>query len=219
MSAALLNDPSAPHEPCQDDRESAFYVLLWIALRFTRHTTFPKGLSSAGMTSPSLPNDDDVVLFLRAFDEAYADASGDVRGGGLKVAYLAGRLLAKGLQFTKRPELDSLVAKLKKVFKVRYEDEPDDEKFERMQQMKADNISENILIDNIAYDFLARSSKLRQRSWLVDTIRTHLNVGEWPNDDRAEAQRIVPNTGSKRKMMYEQTNLDERASKRPASGG
>ena len=78
----------------------------------------PLGQSSAGMTSPSLPNDDDVVLFLQAFDEAYTDASGDVRGGGLKVAYLAGKLLAKGLQFTKCPELDSLVTKLKKVFKV-----------------------------------------------------------------------------------------------------
>lgn len=46
-----------------------------------------------------------------------------------------------------------------------------------------------------------------------------INIGKWPNDDRAEAQRIVPNPGSKRKMMYEQTNLDERALKRPASGG
>jgi len=119
MSAVLLNDPSIPHEyECEDDRESAFYVLLGLALRFTRHTPLPKGLSSAGMTSASLPNDDDMVLFLRAFDEAYADPSGDVRSGGLKVAYLAGKLLAKGLQFTKCPELDSLVTKLKAVFKV-----------------------------------------------------------------------------------------------------
>jgi len=219
MSAALLNDPSIPHEH-EDDRESAFYVLLWLALRFTRHTAVPKASSSTAMTSASLPKDDDIVLFLRAFDEAYANASGDVRGGGLKVAYLAGKLLAKGLQFTKRPELDSLVTKLKAVFKVRYEDEPDDEKFERMRKMKADNnISEDILLDNIAYDFEARLTKLRRRGWLVNTIRTHLNAGEWPNDDRAEPQRIVPNTGSKRKMMYEQTNLVERASKKPASGG
>jgi len=89
-----------------------------------------------------------------------------------------------------------------------------------MQKMKADNnISEDILLDNIAYDFEAWLTKLRQCGWLVDTIRIHLNVSEWPNDDSAEPQRIVPNTGSKRKMMYEQTNLDERGQHRVVESG
>lgn len=66
MSAALLRN-NDKYNDFEDDRESCFRVLAWMALCFTRHTISGGSLSR----------------FLRAFDEEY-EGEDVVKGGDLK---------------------------------------------------------------------------------------------------------------------------------------
>src|SRR5882762_11940514 len=116
MSAALLQDHGKCNE-LEDDRESCLHVLTWTALRFTNHTI------SGGSAS----------RFLRAFDEEYQDEE-DVKGGDLKMGFLATREIPRVVKFDGRPHLDKLIRELTEAFAVRYEEPPSAEQINQLQR-------------------------------------------------------------------------------------
>ena len=204
MSAALLEDPSAPHG-IEDDRESSFYVLLWTALRYSQHSSH-----SESKTSPPK----DVVRFLRGFDEAYAELSGDIRGGDIKQTILLGKRLSKTVQFYRRPKLDELLNALQKAFRIRYQEPPEDEDLEQFERSRAQGVDEATLALTLPSRYFRGLEKLQERGWLVDTMRTFLDNDGWPEADKAEPQGILPQTTSKRKLMQDHVSLHERVSKK-----
>jgi hypothetical protein len=237
MSAMLLDRPNRPHQ-IEDDRESAFHVLLWLALRYTEsgvRDTPVRGAGVAASIAPDMPLRNDVVKLMRAYDEAYVDGRGVVRGGAVKQAFFLSDVLSR-LEFSACPELSALVKELVKSLKVRYElpPTPDDieilEKHEAMMpeyeammakfsdipdREKWKKILINIRDALPAYRHQIRLDQLEARHWVVDTIRKHLETVDLPQD-KATLQ-VVPKTGSKRKTMLHQANLEERPAKRQSS--
>lgn len=215
MSAALLKNPSAPHL-LEDDRESCFHVLVWTALKYSKHRTCEPALRPSSDRDPPASGGD-IMEFLRAFDEAYADAAGNVRGGQLKSGVLVTGSLCLKVRFEKRPLLDKLVDDLNRIFQVRYENPPSQEDKDELNELRAAGAPESELRRLSAYKYQARKDKLRARGWLVDTIRSYLTTPDnWP-DDNAERQKTVGQTGSKRKVAMDQANLDGRAPKKHSS--
>jgi hypothetical protein len=102
MSAALLQDNKKCNE-IEDDRESCFHVLTWMALCFTNHTIVNGELRE----------------FLRPFNEVYEVGDG-VKGGDLKKVFLLCGDIPERVKFDGRPHLDELIANLTRMFTVRY---------------------------------------------------------------------------------------------------
>ncbi|KAF8493565.1 hypothetical protein BU17DRAFT_59579, partial [Hysterangium stoloniferum] len=75
MAARLLVVPTPGQQPAipdrADDLESFFYVLVWIALRYTKHGFFKSALTD---------------MLHAAFDHHYLDPAGAAKGGGRKKA-------------------------------------------------------------------------------------------------------------------------------------
>ncbi|KAF8491969.1 hypothetical protein BU17DRAFT_59616, partial [Hysterangium stoloniferum] len=75
MSARLLVVPTPGQQPAipdrADDLESFFYVLVWIALRYTKHGFFKSALTD---------------MLHAAFDHHYLGPAGAAKGGGRKKA-------------------------------------------------------------------------------------------------------------------------------------
>ncbi|KAF8184433.1 hypothetical protein BJ912DRAFT_1060958 [Pholiota molesta] len=226
MSAMLQDRPNRPHQ-IQDDRESAFHVLLWIALRYTESNVHDTPLLGSDLTASetidTIPHND-VINLMRAYDEAYVDGSGAIRGGLVKQALFTSDVLSR-LEFSGRPELNALVEEFVETFKVRYEKSPTPSDFASLKRQEAfiakypDIPDRDDLILNlgsfIAYKYQTRLDQLGARHWVVDTIRKHLTAN-WPRD-KAIAQQVVAQIGSKRKTMLHQANLEERPAKRQSS--
>ncbi|KAF8167277.1 hypothetical protein B0H34DRAFT_9169 [Crassisporium funariophilum] len=178
ISARLLSNPSGGHTYC-DDRESAFHVLLWTGLRYTK-------TDEAAPGSIYTPHN-----ILQAFDERFVDPTGTELGGNGKKPFWQYRKL--GILFTERPELDNLMAELASVFLVRYEQEPNDQEMTRMKKQlkKLDDANseeqkrdvQEILVDSVAYRYQQRMDKLKRRGWLVDTIRKYFGMGQWEGNE------------------------------------
>jgi hypothetical protein len=173
MSVKLLRNLSIRHS-LRDDRESAFYVLLWIGLRYTKTEAAPDSLYSPLQT-------------LQSFEEHGFGAGGrEVRGARKKTLLLDYN--NEGIVFTERPELDSLMAELAPVFHVRYEPEPTSEDMAHMEEYltklkvaKSEDKKQSvqaILDRHVAYRYQQKVNKLEMRCWIVDTIRKYLAMGE-----------------------------------------
>ena len=98
MSVALLQNTQDVHE-ILDDRESAFHVLTWSALRYTAH-------SSRG----------DVGPHMKPYDEIDVYCNGNVKGGSGKMY-----MIQNGFKVTFHPpELHNLIDDLRALFDLRY---------------------------------------------------------------------------------------------------
>jgi len=146
MSVELLQDSTKVNE-LADDRESCFYVLVWTALWFTKHTIKKGSLKS----------------LLSPFDERYE--YGDVVAGGrLKRDSLIQKEIEKSVEFNDRPHLDKLIADLTDVLAVRYEPPPS------ASYMKPATYEDLLSHRN------TRMETLKKRDWLVKTFRRHLDA-------------------------------------------
>ncbi|PPQ73445.1 hypothetical protein CVT26_015832 [Gymnopilus dilepis] len=205
MSVALLKNPSAEH--CiEDDRESALYVLLWTALRHSKHST------PSGTTAPHSSSHPISLLHL-GFDEAYTTSSGEMRGGHIKACILLGNRLSNVVQFHQRPQLDALLTALQEVFQFRYQPRPKDKDCQLFEKLKEEGFDENFLKLTIPYMYFNGLEKLKQRGWLVNTLRDFLSNDDWPQADKAELQGI-PQTTNKRQFVQDQLSLIEPDPKR-----
>ena len=98
MSVALLQNTQDVHE-ILDDRESAFHVLTWSALRYTAHSSR-----------------DDVGSHMKPYDEVDVHRNGGVEGGRLK-----GYMIQNGLKVIFHPSvLHKLIDDLRALFDLRY---------------------------------------------------------------------------------------------------
>ncbi|KAF8191344.1 hypothetical protein BJ912DRAFT_902593 [Pholiota molesta] len=147
MSIALLRKPTHYHD-IEDDRESAFYVMLWTALRYTKHSDVGDFI---GSTAKDL---------MRAFDEARPDGS-NVKGGSSKYEFLSGR---SHLHFDDRPQLNALIAELCPAFAVRYERPP--APGEHALQLKYDNKLDALRTENWFVDIMQKF--LNADGWPID---------------------------------------------------
>ncbi|KAF8193751.1 hypothetical protein BJ912DRAFT_230456 [Pholiota molesta] len=207
MSVKLLDDSSIRHSH-HDDRESAFYVLLWTALRYTKTKAVP-----GTRYTPQ--------VILHAFDEA-RDGGGGRKIGGSEKEILLSNYKKKGIVFTERPELDSLMAELAPVFHVRYEAELTAEQMARFKQVvkkfedanskEEKQEAQEAINDSVAYGYQQRMDKLEMKGWLVDTIRKYLAMGEWPTD--ASCVQVTVSNSNKRKATEGQRELDSRVTKK-----
>jgi len=206
MSAALLQNPEL-RQDLQDDRESAFHVLSWIALRYTKHNKLHE-LSS----------------LLDVYDECHDTAAG-ARGGRGKLAFMDHD--CKTLEFDRRPALTELIRSLARTIAARYDDSP---------IPKADIEEVHLLLLNLnmdppvdedetaissllsqerikfgkqfkAYPFAAAKVKISKRGWLVRSIRHSTDDPRWHESDKAELNPIIGGSTGKRKM---QTDFEDR---------
>jgi hypothetical protein len=116
----LGNDHEPPHNR-EDDLESFYYVLNWMALRYSSHS-----LNSQRLTSE----------LQRIFDYSYRSQSGTAAGGQAKLAEVLSGASNKLATFKNRP-LAKLLEAIRKVIAIRYQDEPDIEAgFNRLPKVK-----------------------------------------------------------------------------------
>ena len=144
MSIALLKNPNAEHTPL-DDRESAFYVLLWIAILYLHHNL----------------NQADIRKRLTMFDEHEINTVSHQYEGGLRKDYHIplSRQPTTGIHFKENiSEVTDLIRELAHAFTERYTViDPvvfPPGAFEIMQDKKDKKIA---LLEN--------------ETWLIDTLR------------------------------------------------
>jgi hypothetical protein len=106
MSIGLLKGRPTYRHHIVDDCEFAFYVILWTALRYTKH-------SDSQTKSTQVSSD----YLMRAFDEAHPGSSGNYTGGIGKHVFMSGGTRTK---FDNWPALDSLIDELRNVFCAHY---------------------------------------------------------------------------------------------------
>ena len=201
MSAALLQNPEL-RQDLQDDRESAFHVVSWIALRYTKHNKLHE-LSS----------------LLDVYDECHDTAAG-ARGGRGKLAFMDHD--CKTLEFDRRHALTELIRSLAMTISARYDHAPIpkadiEEVHLLLLNLNADPpgpqdipaISSLLSPDRVhfgrqlqAYPFAAAKLKIGKRGWLVRTIR-HFTDDDprWHESDKAELNPIIGGSTGKRKTQ------------------
>jgi hypothetical protein len=160
MSARLLEDQNHFHD-IEDDRESALYVLLWTALRYTKH-------------AEELKNTVTVKQLLEAFDEASPDGSGGVMGGVLKTKFLSTN---SELRFEGRPQFEALILKLCRAFGFRYAVQLFPEDTERFRKGREILRSENWLVDMLRHfldaDGWPSDDKAEPQETVIEATTSH----------------------------------------------
>ena len=127
MSAILLRNADHVHE-LADDRESAFWVLTWVLLRYTQHNLSP----------------DDLAERMSIFDEMLW-IDGTASGGDLKMLAHLEKIDISEVQFAGRPGLPKLINNLAHIFSLRYRRKHSEEVFGRNMDSVAVS-SFNVLI-------------------------------------------------------------------------
>ncbi len=109
--ALLLGNDHEPLHNREDNLESFYHVLTWMALRHSSHS-----LNSQMLTSD----------LQRIFDYSYRSQGGTAAGGQSKLAEVVSGVSNKFATFKNRP-LAKLLEAIRKVVAIRYQDEPDGE--------------------------------------------------------------------------------------------
>lgn len=193
-----------------DDRESALWVLLWVALQFT--------LTHGCADSSAEPNPD-LLDHMMMFDLVAGRRDGTVTGGKLKIHFLD-HYSPTSLMFNDRPVLARLVETLAGVFAIRYAKQPAAEQVARLDTRLARGFNDSAelkeyLDDSHVYQHRLQMDKLHKKGWLVDTIREYLTEpGWWPEADKARVQETQTVTSTKRKRAQVGYTVWERLSRR-----
>jgi hypothetical protein len=213
MSAAILDNRDKQHE-VEDDRESAYHLLNWLALRYTKHDRIHE-----------LPH------YLAHFDEHYK-RDGSEAGGELKMKRF---MKPPPINFESCPNLNLLLEELGEAFATRYHKPPSQADHNALEQLDnkiralEKDIQESVVgvnsevLDlrlalrdsnyafrdsNYAFVYTKKMKLLSEKGWLVGVLRRHLESDVWPEDDTAEANFI--GTGPLKKRNWEQSQLNAR---------
>jgi hypothetical protein len=165
MSANLLRNADHLHE-LADDRESAYWVLIWVLLRYTQHNLSPDKLAERMST----------------FDETLW-MDGTASGGNLKVVALLYK--SEQVEFADRPGLRELINNLADIFFVRYRGKPSEKAFKSKKLLSATFLSE--ADSNYEMDVASLKS---DPQWLVRTLRDATSNGDWPTNDGPVKQEV-----------------------------
>ena len=191
MSVALLQNTQDVHE-ILDDRESAFHVLTWSALRYTAHSSR-----------------DDVGPHMKPYDEVDVYCNGNVKGGFRKEL-----MILKPLEVTfYPPELHNLIDELRRWFHERYRIlEPDVEIPLGEGTGAKIAITDNLDAAKTRHDRVCEA--MRQRDTLVRVFRQKLASGDWSEDCVAQ-----DNYTRKRKALDQPTSSHHSSKSRKSNGG
>ncbi|KAK0215093.1 hypothetical protein IW262DRAFT_1278074 [Armillaria fumosa] len=158
MSAYLLDSCRTIHT-LADDRESALWVLLYVALRHTRHSLSPTALHHR------------IKLW---FQDAVVEVRGDTGGAGKRAVLHDGSVLpsfsVKGLN----PMLKELV----EVFAVRYQPEPSPQDVAAYDEIKAS--LPHLIETTSKWKYRTKLEKLSNPAWFCRTLREHAKSMEVP---------------------------------------
>ena len=159
MSVALLQNDRHVHE-ILDDRESAFHVLTWSALRYTAHSSR-----------------DDVGPHMKPYNEIDVYRNGNVKGGFRKEL-----MIRKPLEVTfYPPALHNLIEDLRIWFEERYRVVKRNVRFP--QGPKNFPNANDVANDAAQHDELCEV--MRTQGTLVAIFRQWL-AEDWPEDDTAQ---------------------------------
>ncbi|KAK0224416.1 hypothetical protein EDD85DRAFT_891876 [Armillaria nabsnona] len=151
MSAHLLASYGSIHT-LADDRESALWVLLYVALRHTRNSLSPTALHHR------------IKLW---FQDAVVEVRGDTGGEGKRAVLNDGSVLPS---FTV-DGLNHLLKELVEVFAVRYQPEPSPQDDAAYAEIK---VSLPHLIETTQkWKYLTKLEKMSSPAWLCRTLREH----------------------------------------------
>jgi len=185
ISISLLLKMSGRHE-LADDRESAFWVLVWVLLRYSKHN-----LSS-----------DRLARLLHIFDESdwFDDA---VEGGMGKQNVIRDQVLSNMVQFSDHPVLNQLLRYLSDIFSVRYREQPSAQDIKNYEVLAQDIKDYEVLVsdlkglpapgssralrDHPVHRHTETVAALSESRWLVQALRESTSKDGWPTDDRAVA--------------------------------
>jgi hypothetical protein len=201
MSAKLLSEPHS-NQGIEDDRESAFYVLLYLGLLYTKHNQISQKLDT----------------YLEIFD--YTTVANNVaEGGDLKSNFLVTHGRADALKFDCHP-MNDLIDDLRTNFSVRYEAPPSEAVLANYEELKRNpNVIASALLYHPAALYETRRNTLQERGWLVETISKYLDDPDvWTMDNAAninlvskkrKRQETAQNSGVKSKK----SNINKSSSK------
>lgn len=185
ISCRLLQDSTLVQTP-EDDRESAFWVLLYCALRFSASDLSPQGRSN----------------LLAKFDESAPAETGHVGGVHKK------DLLSKPFtfKFTSSP-INDLLEELRAVFAAAYEPEPSEAAKQALLRLVA--IDPTSVEDLQPYRWLVAAKQRADDKWLIGVLEKYLALPDWPRHDKATLQEHLSPDAilNPRKRTSEQAEL------------
>jgi hypothetical protein len=147
----------------EDDRESSFYVILYLALRYSKH----KG-------------GHETLARLRMFDEFITRTTGLPTGGELKELLIIDR---RPYPIKFNPPLNAIIAGGAKFFRPRYDAVTEKEK-EGYQKIKASGVDDETLNEGTMYgQHLTGLKRMQARGTWVAFLREKLKEDGWPDKD------------------------------------
>jgi hypothetical protein len=158
----------------KDDLESTVYILLWVALMYSKCSDSQKVTGFIGFVLDGQPRND----------------SGTYTG---KTEFLRGQSFLDSVKFPGRPRFDALLAQLATLFAVRYEPEPSVKDLDAAKKLEGqlDAIPELLEAYNElpVVKYRRRHAGLKTHDLTIEYFEKALECrGDWPSDDRAEKQ-------------------------------
>lgn len=180
MSARLIGHMDGPHD-LKDDLKSSLYILLWMALMFSKCS-----------------NTEQVPSFLSGVLDPQPNGS---TGGYGKADFLKGKTFLAQVKFPGRPAFDTLLYKLAELFAVHYEEPPLDSQRSIANTLLSlaqnDPMTLPLYKSSTAYLFEQRMTALKSHGATIAIFDAALlDRSQWPADDQAEDQHIRTKTSS-----------------------
>ncbi|KAG2095105.1 uncharacterized protein F5147DRAFT_778800 [Suillus discolor] len=174
MSAHLVENEDTTHD-VEDDLESSLYVILWVALLWTK--TY--------LTVPARS-----LLMKQVFEVDELEGV----GSSTKSAFLNSRTQLRGDVFIDRKPLDRLILALTELFALRYivvtreQQDAYDQTCEHMEKTDATNMTfiMNLLKANPAYKLKTDMEILKSHNRIIEVYDFHLQLEGWPQDPPVE---------------------------------
>ena len=168
-------------------------MLIWVALRYTKHNRLK-----------------DIAFHLKPYDEVnYTWTTGISTGGASKGTHLLGKFSPK---FASNP-LNQFIDALRKTFSACYNNNKySAEVIKEARDFVAGygtKLKANFL--PVPYVYGACMDSLKEPNWLIEVFNEHLESNDWPSNDKAKANSLVPATHSLQKPTSQQATLKEHA--------
>lgn len=184
MPASLLRDPAEPLT-IADARESAYYVLTWLALHFVKNASTETGTTINRR-----------MLCRRFREENYSTknlAKGRSRviqvtgGGALKIKHITTKGTADEVIYN-NPHLNPLISELQETFGSRYYEAAGARATNAASDTsckEGENVQTDLqeCDDKLALERERKKANLTERGWFVDTLYRYLDQEGWPHDD------------------------------------
>ncbi|KAF9463864.1 hypothetical protein BDZ94DRAFT_1191989 [Collybia nuda] len=178
MSAHLLQGINHSHSAL-DDRESAYWVLLYMALRFLKNSLSPHHLSQT---------------ILQLFDKSFEENDGRMFGGTTKADHLEHNTRFRDIQFD-IPQLVDMFNELANELSARYLSPPSESDLE-LHRLVIKGEDPQLINVTPAGKYYAAHQYLSDKMWFIKTLRKHAEKIPLPSPQTS------PSNGSKRTYDY-----------------